>query len=82
MYETCFQLSHRPFAPAPSADRYVPTASLEQARQTLVRKIERGEGPGLVIGPAGSGKSLLLQVLGQHFRGRQPRGMPERCTPG
>ena len=70
MYETCFQLSHRPFAPAPSADRYVPTASLEQARQTLVRKIERGEGPGLVIGPAGSGKSLLLQVLGQHFRGR------------
>ena len=70
MYETCFHLSHRPFAPAPSADRYVPTASLEQARQTLVRKIERGEGPGLVVGPAGSGKSLLLQVLSQHFRGR------------
>jgi type II secretory pathway predicted ATPase ExeA len=70
MYETCFHLSHRPFAPAPSADRYVPTASLEQARQTLVRKIERGEGPGLVVGPAGSGKSLLLQVLAQHFRGR------------
>src|SRR5262245_6006285 len=70
MYETAFHFSHRPFAPAPSAERYVPTASLEQARQTLVRKIERGEGPGLVVGPAGSGKSLLWQVLAQHFRGR------------
>jgi type II secretory pathway predicted ATPase ExeA len=70
MYENCFHFSHRPFAPAPSAERYVPTAALEQARQTLVRKIERGEGPGLVVGPAGSGKSLLLQVLAQHFRSR------------
>ena len=70
MYESTFHFSHRPFAPAPLAERYVPTAALEQARQTLVRKIERGEGPGLVVGPAGSGKSLLLQVLAQHFRGR------------
>jgi len=70
MYESTFHFSHRPFAPAPQAERYVPTAALEQARQTLVRKIERGEGPGLVVGPAGSGKSLLLQVLAQHFRGR------------
>jgi type II secretory pathway predicted ATPase ExeA len=70
MYETCFHFSHRPFAPAPHAERYVPTAALEQARQTLIRTVERGEGPGLVIGPAGSGKSLLLQVLAQHFRGR------------
>lgn len=70
MYENSFQLSHRPFAPAPNAERYVPIASLEQSRLTLARAIERGEGPGLIVGPAGSGKSLLLQVLGQHFRGR------------
>lgn len=70
MYESCFRFSHRPFAPAPSAECYVPTAALEQARQTLVRTIERGEGPGIIVGPAGSGKSLLLQVVGNHFRTR------------
>src|SRR5687767_1913050 len=70
MYETCFGFSHRPFAPAPHADRYVPTASLEHARQALVRSIDRGQGPGLIVGPAGSGKSILLQVLAEYFRSR------------
>lgn len=70
MYESYFRLLHRPFAAAPQAEAYVPTGSLEQARQTLVRCIDRAEGPGLVVGPAGTGKSLLVQVLAQHFRGR------------
>jgi type II secretory pathway predicted ATPase ExeA len=70
MYEAFFSLKHRPFAAAATADRYVPTQSLEQARTTLVRVIERAEGPGLVVGPAGTGKSILCQVLAQHFRGR------------
>jgi type II secretory pathway predicted ATPase ExeA len=70
MYESHFLLSQRPFAPAPSAEAYLPTASLEQARQTLTRCIDRGEGPGLVVGPAGTGKSLLCQILAKHFRGR------------
>lgn len=70
MYERCFQFSHRPFTPAPDAALYMATGSLEQARQTLVRTIERAEGPGLVVGSAGSGKSLLCQVLAKHFRDR------------
>jgi len=70
MYESHFLLSHRPFAAAPCADAYIPTGSLEQARQTLIRCIDRAEGPGLVIGPAGTGKSLLFQILASHFRGR------------
>src|SRR5687768_17605052 len=70
MYETFFRLAHRPFAAAVSAVRYVPTQSLEQARSTLVRVIDRAEGPGLVIGPAGTGKSLVCQLVAQHFRGR------------
>lgn len=70
MYETFFRLSHRPFAAAASVERYVPTQSLEQARTTLTRVIDRAEGPGLVVGPAGTGKSLLCQLLAQHFRGR------------
>lgn len=72
MYESHFLLSQRPFLPAPSADGYIPTRSLEQARQTLVRCLDRAEGPGLVIGPAGTGKSLLCQLLARQFRGRFP----------
>jgi type II secretory pathway predicted ATPase ExeA len=70
MYESHFQLSQRPFGAAPSAEAYVPTGSLEQARQTLIRCIDRAEGPGLIVGPAGTGKSLLCQLLAKQFRGR------------
>ena len=70
MYESFFRLSQRPFVPAPQAEAYLPTGSLEHARQTLTRCLDRGEGPGLVIGPAGTGKSLLCHVLAKHFRGR------------
>jgi general secretion pathway protein A len=70
MYESYFHLTHRPFAAPPAAERYIPTESLEQSRTTLVRVVERAEGPGLVIGSAGTGKSLLCQLLAQHFRGK------------
>jgi type II secretory pathway predicted ATPase ExeA len=70
MYESYFLLSQRPFLAAPSADSYIATRSLEQSRQTLVRLIDRAEGPGLIIGPAGTGKSLLCHLLGRHFRPR------------
>jgi len=70
MYESHFLLSHRPFTPAPRVSSYIPTEAQEHARQTLVRCIERAEGPGLIIGAAGSGKSLLLHILAEHFRGR------------
>ncbi|MEX2172909.1 MAG: AAA family ATPase [Pirellulaceae bacterium] len=70
MYESFYRLSHRPFAAAPSAAAYLPTAALEQARTTLFRAIDRDEGPGLVVGPAGTGKTLVCQLLAQHFRDR------------
>src|SRR2546423_2734022 len=70
MYESHFLLSHRPFIPAPHADAYIPTGPLEEARKTLTRCLERAEGPGLVIGPAGTGKSLLCNILALHFRGK------------
>jgi general secretion pathway protein A len=70
MYESYFHLTHRPFAAPPAAERYIPTEALEQARTTLVRVVERAEGPGLVIGSAGTGKSLLCQLVAQHFRGK------------
>ena len=71
MYESLFEFSERPFAAAPHPAGYVPQASIEHARQTLVRCIERAEGVGLVIGSAGTGKTLLCQLVAEHFRRRQ-----------
>ena len=68
MYESFFGLSERPFAAAPNPACYVPVESAESARQTLARSIERAEGPGLLVGPAGCGKSLLCGLLAEQFR--------------
>lgn len=57
----------RPFPTAPDPRRYFPGAAAEETRRRLVRAIERGEGPALVIGAAGCGKSLLLEVLARQF---------------
>jgi type II secretory pathway predicted ATPase ExeA len=60
--------SDRPFASQPQVGRYFPASSAEEARRRLSRSIERGDGPGVAIGPAGIGKSLLLQVLAAQYR--------------
>lgn len=59
--------SNRPFVSAPDASRYFPSAVAEEARQRISRAIARGEGPALLIGAAGTGKSLLLEVLAEQF---------------
>lgn len=68
MYESFSQFSNRPFPSAPSAELYYPAGATENALQTLVRCIERAEGPGLLIGGAGTGKSLLCHLLADRFR--------------
>jgi type II secretory pathway predicted ATPase ExeA len=60
----------RVFPPYPQVDLYFPAASIEDARVRLTRAIERGDGPGLVVGGPGTGKSLLLQVLAAQFHQR------------
>ena len=67
MYEAFFEFQTRPFPATPEIANYFPAQCLEAARQSLVRVIERAEGPGLVVGPAGVGKTLLLNVLADHF---------------
>lgn len=57
----------RVFPSYPQVARYFPSGSMEDARKRLGRAIERGNGPGLVVGGAGTGKSLLLQVLAAQF---------------
>lgn len=60
----------RPFVAAPDPDRYFPATVIEEARRRLSRCIERGEGPALLIGGTGTGKSLLLEVLARQFENK------------
>lgn len=68
MYEAFFQLKTRPFPSTPRADLYHPVPAVESTRQTLARCIERAEGPGLLIGGPGTGKSLVCALLAEQFR--------------
>ncbi len=70
MYQEFFGFSERPFKSAPAPKLYVPCPAIEHARQTLLRGIERGDGPALVIGPSGTGKSLLAQLLAEQLRSK------------
>ena len=63
MYESSFQLDRQPFVAAPLLDFYFPSDSIEAARLALTASIQRGAGPGLVIGPAGTGKTLLAKAI-------------------
>jgi type II secretory pathway predicted ATPase ExeA len=60
----------RPFLSAPNPKRYFAAGAIEDARQRIVRAIARNEGPAMLVGGAGTGKSLLLAVLGEQFSGR------------
>jgi type II secretory pathway predicted ATPase ExeA len=63
MYEAFFHLRSRAFPAAPSPERFFSSAAMHGARTTLNRIVERGEGPGVIIGPSGTGKTLLCQRL-------------------
>ena len=68
MVEAYFNFRQRPFLAAPQAASYFAGRAIEHARQTLARCVERQQGVGLLVGPAGTGKSLLCQVLANQFR--------------
>lgn len=62
--------SVRAFPAHPCADRYYAGGSVEECRVRLMRAIERGDGPALLIGAAGMGKTMLLGVLAESLAGR------------
>jgi len=70
MYEAFFQFRTRPFPSSPRTNLYFPASASEVSRQTLARCIERAEGPGLLIGGPGTGKSLVCGLLADQFRER------------
>lgn len=66
----------RVFPTYPQVGRYFPAATIEDARHRLGRAIERGDGPAVVIGGPGTGKSLLLQVLASQYHERYDVVLP------
>ncbi len=68
MYEANFGLDARPFSSVAQTDQYYPATAIESSRQTLDRAIQRAEGVGLVVGPAGTGKTLLCRMLAEQLQ--------------
>ena len=53
---------------APRTQFYHPAQQIDAAIKSVERCIRRGEGMGLVVGPPGTGKSLLLSMVAEHVR--------------
>lgn len=53
----------RVFPTHPRLDRYFPSASAEDARGRIGACLTHGDGPAVAIGAAGSGKTMLLEVI-------------------
>jgi type II secretory pathway predicted ATPase ExeA len=60
--------STRPFMAAPRTQFYHPAAQIDAALKGIERCIRRGEGVALVVGPPGTGKSLLLAKVAEQVR--------------
>ncbi|MCA9132192.1 MAG: AAA family ATPase [Planctomycetales bacterium] len=70
MYEELFHSPNRPFRATPDARFYFPHESIETTRQTVVRAMQRAEGPVMVLGGAGLGKSLLGMLISDDLSAR------------
>lgn len=69
MYQRQHHLTSRPFAAGPQPERYVATSAAERARIGLAACLGRASGAGLLIGPTGTGKTLLALRLAEELRG-------------
>lgn len=68
MYEQVFGLTNRPFTSTPFVPNYFPSDSIHHALSQIQLAISRGTGPVIATGASGTGKSLLLAMLGEHFK--------------
>ena len=65
MYEQAFNFTQRPFKICPAPEEFYRGQSHQQAVEAARVCIERRNGPVVLIGSVGSGKSLTIQVIGK-----------------
>ncbi len=70
MLQQLLSSSAQPFRATPDTRFYFDHAGIENARQTLLRAIVRAEGPVVVLGGSGFGKSLLADLVAEQLRDR------------
>lgn len=63
MYEAFFSLSRKPFSASPDPSMYMPSGASERAIKRLNYAVAENIGGFLLSGPAGCGKTLLLEKL-------------------
>ncbi|MCR9292240.1 MAG: AAA family ATPase [bacterium] len=63
MYQEIFRSPTRPFRATPDPKFYFPFESIEAARRTTLRAMDRAEGPVAIMGGAGLGKSMLGEMV-------------------
>lgn len=67
---TADQVEDRVFPAHPRLDRYFASSSAEAARHRLTQCLLRGDGPALLLGAPGVGKTMLMNVLASELAGR------------
>ena len=68
MYEQIFGLNSRPFTQSPFVKHYFAADSIRESLAQSRMSIDRGAGPVVVTGIAGTGKSLLLAMLEDQYQ--------------
>jgi|GEM_PF-6574730 len=80
MYEKAFQLKSRPFHAGSLAEFWCQTGNSAQAVEQICQTLDRSSGISLLIGGAGTGKTLVLDLIARRFASRNPEIVQIACS--